>query len=1258
MAEDASSAADSYAGIQKAFWGSGVDLSRARFLEVWARGSAGKLKIDLGSVSEDFFPLGNPNGELDTEDIPIPGQGHGDGVLVAEEDTGLDGVFDEDEAGYSSANPDPSGDNWDYDSGVEDYTKINGTEGNARDSDRAGIPDTEDINRNGVLDTRDSYYEYTIDFDPNGDTDYLVEDTIPERNDGTQDRTGWRLFRIPLWNNIEAITDGTVDTPDSTLIEFARMWITGTDSTIIQIASIEIVESNWIEQGIFDEEDEDITTENPDEVLRVTTKNTHENAEYEPPPGVKGELNRDTKIREKEQSLVMELENLESGHSAFIYRSFEKMDFTNYTKMKMWVHGPEEFPLSIDETSPYELIMRFGADKNNYYEYRTPIFSDWAEESAVEIDFEKCTELKLMEQYGFNEIEYAESILDSLIMVFADTAMAEDAADSLAAAMAEVMEDSIFAEVGNKVYSLNGNPSLSNVRIISIGVRNNDDLQVLTNEVWLDELRLDNLRDMGGMAYRASAQIDFSDFMQITADMQNKEDDFHGMNATTGSGKDQTEWSGSARINLDRFTPRRWKLSLPVSYNYAQSEALPRLKSGSDIILPDSEVEGEDNDKYDFRDHSWERKGRISYKKGHDTTKSGVTGFVTEWAFEKVSADYDWGERSSYYATSGSTDNNNQQVSVLYDVDPKAKGFVLLGWMPELPGDLGGSISNAEFFYTPSALNYSYRYKESNTYTVDIDGNIEAPTLVKTINETVNFTYGPFDPVKYTYKQNRKKDLTIERADKEVEYIEDNLISITGPEILNVKNKYDYTIGYEEENDPKYSLSGQLGSRTIQFRKQFSTRADFEINKFLEERLSGRPQQQKRRVRRSDDERPSWGDWFGWLDFRKDAPPDSTAERPEENEPPPEKDQEKQEEQKEPIRENRLPDREQAVGSGDKPPRGNLPPGGDDRDKDEKENSDKKDKKDGESLRTKVVMAIAETTSPISIEMKNNEQVYYTGITGGRPDLIYRLGIKSIPEPDTVNVVSSQNTYAISDELVFRTRLSFPGDISASTSATFSSGKSETSSVNSKNERNVLPSITLNWSRFEDKVPYIKKYVTNLNLNSNINYTTTKNWQDEMAQPQSETSTLAFSPLFSINTKVLKKYDFSFSLKTSLGENVSRSGETLSKSYNNSSGTVTKIGYQIDASSGFPLFKKLKLKSDIDIDLQYETSVSTTERQVDEEDRALIKDDTSNSLTLNLSYQFSQKLRGGGSMEFSSSENITKKVHKVREISIWCELRF
>ena len=39
-------------------------------------------------------------------------------------------------------------------------------------------------------------------------------------------------------------------------------------------------------------------------------------------------------------------------------------------------------------------------------------------------------------------------------------------------------------------------------------------------------------------------------------------------------------------------------------------------------------------------------------------------------------------------------------------------------------------------------------------------------------------------------------------------------------------------------------------------------------------------------------------------------------------------------------------------------------------------------------------------------------------------------------------------------------------------------------------------------------------------------------------------------------------------------------------------------------------------------------------------------------------YQFSQKFRGGMRMEFRNTTDMTNKVRKVREVSIWGELQF
>ncbi|MFC1489774.1 cell surface protein SprA [Candidatus Latescibacterota bacterium] len=1224
---------NSYAGVTSPFWGTGIDLSRARYIEIWARGSKGTLKIDLGSISEDYYNKTSPrsidgDNTLNTEDKPIPGQGQGDNILTIEEDTGLDGIFDNAE-GANEDNPDPNGDNWRFDSKT-DYSQINGTEGNAQDSDRSGIPDTEDINYNGILDTMNKYNEYSISFEDQLDP-YLVEDSIPVGNP-----SGWRLFRIPLYNNLDAIRDGTEEKPDSTLIESGRLWITGTDSTVIQIASIEIVESNWLEQGIFDSENNDVSSDRELETLRISTKNTHENLEYTSPPGVKGEFNRDTKIRQKEQSIVLEVENLDPGNTAFIYRNFEIMDLTDYTSLKLNVHGPDNFPMAGTGESEYEFIARFGGDKNNYYEYRQPIYQGWPDENLVDINFATCTELKLLDEFNIDEDAIVEAISDSLHIIYYDSfflatpdsaaalayadSLVESKSDSLYNEIYDSVSEALIKKVGEKTYAIVGKPSLNNIKVLSFGFKNNQELGTLTDEIWLDELRMDDLRDMNGTAYRASFNTDLSGFMQLTGKISEKSADFHGMSAKKGSGQDNTSWDASVKVNLDRFAPKRYGLSLPVSASVNESNSLPMFKSGSDIVLPDDQ-------KNEFRTASTDKKARISYKKSKDPSLIGIKSHISSWAFEKVSADFDISERHALSPSTGETSTDNKVLKVGYDVKPKAKGIVLLKWLPVLPTAFGQKISTATFNYTPSALNYNYTLNEKNIYNTDIDNIIEAPKKTKLSNEKLNFSYDPFRPLRYSLEITRDKDLLLDS--REINYKEINKLTLTGPEFLNTTNKYNYDTVYDEENNPKFSLSGQLGSRTISFSKSFSASAVFAFDRFLEERLSGRPKPPKAEIE-IDPERPTWRSFFR-LDEK--------------------------EEKSEPAEESSGEGEEKVINIMESMAKAQQTASAPETKKDENDETEKK----GESLRTKIVMVLSNTVSPITLDYEEGEKFNYSGIKE-RPDIFQRLGSEAIDPPDTSSVVSSRNNSENKKSFGSRTRLNFPMDIGLSTTTKYEVTDIETSSLNERSENSTLPNLTLSWNtvekKLENRFPVVKKYFTNINIESGYSAINSTRFQNNRARPTNETSEAKFSPLISLSSRVLDMFNASFTLNNSSVESNDISGEINSISLTNSSGTNTKIEYTINSANNIPFLKNLKLKSDIDLIMEFITKATSTERKIGGEKSSLIKDDSSSSFLLRADYYFSSKFRGGATMSFSSSKNITKKVHKIREISIWCQLEF
>lgn len=894
------SANESFAGISSPFYGNGIDMSRSRFIEVWVKGGRGRLNIDIGSISEDWFPLENPNELLDTEDRPIPGQGIGDGILTVDEDTGLDGIPDDQEPGYSGSNTDPNSDNFAY-RDKDDYIRINGTEGNRFDSDRMGLPDTEDINGNGVLDTRNAYYEYSIALDNPFDP-YLVADSVPTGNPG-----GWRLFRIPLWNN-QNVTVGGSGAPDSTLIETARLWITGCDSTLIQIASMEIIESNWLEDGIYDSEDRNITSTAADRV-KVTRVNTDENLEYTPPPGVAGEIDRTTKVRKMEQSLVIEAEGLAPGNTAFIYRNYgEKMDFTDYTALRMFVHGPDDFPSPSDGMSDYELVVRFGADRENYYEYRSPIYRGWAEENNIEADFASCTALKLKDNPD-------------------PTVPPEEV-------------------INGKTYTFHGDPNLQNVKMVSLGLRNRATGQFLTARVWLDELRMDDLRDMTGTAARANIITDLAGFANINAKIEHRSADFHDMNSKKGTGNDVTSWNSTVAMNLDRFAPKRWNLSLPVTANMGRSEMLPRLKSGSDIILPEQEKE-------DYSSGAFDQSYTISYRKNSDSSQKGIKKHLLNWGLEKWNASYTWGERNNHDPLSGAQNTQASQGKFTYNVNPKSRGVTVFGWAKDLDSSVAKKLQGLKFNYTPNQLSYDVTYDDQ--YKVNdrsYAGGTADTTMTRLLDRRLNFGYDPLENIlRFKYTQNRKQDMHLK---VETDYNETSGINLTGPKFNYLANSYTYETSYSERNNPRYSLSSQVGARQVRFSKKFNVDASLEWGRLFED-LSGKP----KLAGPADDASPS----------RKRDPKDLQLPAA-----------------------SAAPDTTQAPAAPEKP----REPG----------------------LRTKAFMAISKSLSPLTFRYTGSNELNYAGITDRPGlGVRFGFGEVAGPDSNTVvtrqNTESGSNTMSV-----------------------------------------------------------------------------------------------------------------------------------------------------------------------------------------------------------------------------------------------------
>ncbi len=499
-----------------------------------------KLYIDLGEISEDVIP----NGLLDTEDK------NQNDIVDPGEDTGLDGLTDEQERARDTIGlgPDPAGDDFSFElTSNPDYSRINGTEGNASLTDVGRLPNTEDLNRNFTLDRLNSYFRYEVPLDT---TNKFIAG-------GGEGNRRWYLFRIPLKDFIKKIGD-----PSFTLVEYIRLWIEGVDSPVhIRLAELNLVGNQW-RKALRPPK----VTEN-DTVLTVSTINIEDNPNYTSPPGVFRERDRtrpDEVVYKNEQSLQLIFNGLEEGDYRDVVKYLYKpVNLFNYNQMKLFVHGDENDadPNSIsykDAEGNYnaEVYFRFGSDSLNYYEYRQPVEAGWNE---ISVDFKEITAIK--------------AVRDSINKLY---------------------KVPVNGKPGH-FYGIMGNPSLTKVSFFTIGVINprkntsQPDNGRLYGEVWVNELRLVGADNTPGWAYTASASLKLADLMTINANVGRTDPYFHKLAQRFGSKVGRQAWGVNVNLDVSKLIPFNIKGSnLRISYSHNESVANPLYKPGTDIKMEEA----------------------------------------------------------------------------------------------------------------------------------------------------------------------------------------------------------------------------------------------------------------------------------------------------------------------------------------------------------------------------------------------------------------------------------------------------------------------------------------------------------------------------------------------------------------------------------------------------------------------------------------------------------------------------------------------
>ncbi len=555
----------SYGGIMTYF--AGIDAYRVQLFEVRVKGDRGKLHFDFGEISEDV----DDNGSNNTEDGVV--DQFQNGRLEEGEDVGIDLKPDALEDGYDAlTNPDPSGDNWytaaggegagicplpscdpsryDDDNDPRYYDFLNGTEGNLEDIVNLATPDAEQLTTVNFVE-QNAYFSYTIDLSDLSDTGFYVP--------GSRNDSGWMTFRIPIRDSsrLDTIVAPSSGLPAAwTNIKHARVWFESDAPAdrwdTVEVAAWYFVQSNWRDTTI-------LRRGRDDTAKFVVASLSEDEGTFVAPPGVEAYEDQTNNVTETQKGLGLVFENVMVGDTCMAVKKLPSVDrYSGYSALEMYVHGGNKA-----NELPSDSVMffyRLGNDEKNYYEYRTMIRPGWDPANHVRIDFAELTGLK----------------------------------DAFQRALPEGSPPSaVDSAVGN--YRIKGNPNINQVQWMAAGVLNTDSTAKANGEIWLDELRVTNVRKDVGEAARFDLTGNLADVGSYNLQWEKKNPYFRGISATTrggssdnlGSGSEDNSYSWSVSMNLDRFLPRALNASLPVGYNYAKSTQLPILRTNSDIVLPE-----------------------------------------------------------------------------------------------------------------------------------------------------------------------------------------------------------------------------------------------------------------------------------------------------------------------------------------------------------------------------------------------------------------------------------------------------------------------------------------------------------------------------------------------------------------------------------------------------------------------------------------------------------------------------------------------
>ncbi|MDD4309186.1 MAG: hypothetical protein PHO32_02295 [Candidatus Cloacimonetes bacterium] len=1238
----------SWSGVMK-YLGNELDISQKKYLEVLVRVETPTanpditLHIDLGDINEDFYTEYGGLGKLNTEDKDPK-----DGILILEEDIGLDGIAKTLAGADLNDVAVPATD--------DDYSKVNGTEDNR-------VLDTEDLNNNGDLNTLDRYFSYPISLAEGANDLYTPV--------GAEDK-GWRLYRIPLTDPAYYQMESSQSNSQPTLkkISYARLWLDSHEESSVYIADVSIVGNKWQDyfvrrfqySYVVNTPSHNALVPNSElnnfntGFLSGIVNNQKNSTHYASPPGT---VYTENDRQSTEAALSLEVANLQKGQMCLLrQRLLDPYNLLSYSKLRFWVY-PEAEPGNPDSL---DIIVRFGADSLNYYQVR----------ERVKVQNNQG----LMTPSNWLQLEY---VMQDVISLKQDSI--------------NVVTATIEAEPNKRWYSFRGTPTLTNIRELYVGVAHLDETAAseFSGTTYFNDVRVADPFEDIGVARRLSLNTVLADFSTLNVDYEEKDESFNTViqRGRTNAFTRTQSLNMSNKYFLNKFFPNSWNLDIPVLLTRNYSLGIPRFRANSDLLR---------NNITNEQDKDREKTERLAYSADLGfSQKTAPKSKILQYTIYRLSLSSRIEKTYSYTSTAIDT-ILAYRGTVNYNLNIPSESTSIKIYKNYRFSYFPNTFSNSATFNANEPQSYDWLSRPDSLGVYYWDWRKRSQTSsIRAVTTDNNISWSILNDLSATARYNTKRDLKQKEYLYDInigrmnEFVQDLGITFN-PNYIPRLLSFTSSVGSRySDTQRSYFQNNSEGQQEEVSQRDGNTNRTIRVNLTLQNStlLSSWTEKLKNRKPKSDTKIES-------KENDSSAPPDPAAtysdeeqkkmEQLKEEEQKNYEQQLKEEDQK--LREQMKKDEEQKkLESIQEEEAMRLLKEKEEAAKNEEERDEPKSQIEAEQPKTdsdipgkETIAEIGEGDKPptekeepkpkkpkgdpvagfvgmlsrvknITASYQNTYTMNYARRTNPYP-FAFQIGLPIFSlEKDSLESISDDNTITVGSGITLSRKLDSVMNYSFTTNKRNSSASSQVIGY-------TFPDVTISLMDFESWVG-MGKYLTSTRLNSGFQYTVRQNGSLNWVKPKQESFTTAFNPLLGFTGNIMKVVTANVSYSVSKTENITDMDNYKVVKSNDTQTMNANVSYSFRAGRGLTIpftKKRIHIKNELtsSMGVAYEKNYDFTEGQSSSQvDRST----TRLAFTPTATYQFNQDIKGG----LTSSYEVTadKKRDdgtKMFSLGIWVEV--